>query len=429
MTSNVSFIEDSLSRRVIRLLLLLQIAAMLIVVGLSLAHLFFLALLLSILTLLMLGVTLLWLYARYREFPVIREKRELERLVLKFKKGVQTEEKNIQAAVRERARISQAEKQEIGSALVTLQKKHIENGLRLASFQETAISGVESQLKEQLATLDVLSAADITDKIAVLPGIGEAEWRALMDWRGSVLERLVATQPSELPEKQLEAIQQKAQALQGQNNANDRKARASKQMLEYELISFTERLKQLAPFTFPRYLSRSLASRSIVAAPLAFALIMTPLVSSISATTLSIVASTPVPTVSPTEMIRPARKATKTVTHPVVAAAFATDTTTHNAPPTSTFTATPLPTETTTSTPIATHTPFPTLTLQPSDTPIIPVSGVGNAGGCDPAYPGVCIPSAPPDLDCKDVPYRRFQVLAPDPHNFDRDDDGIGCES
>ncbi len=50
-------------------------------------------------------------------------------------------------------------------------------------------------------------------------------------------------------------------------------------------------------------------------------------------------------------------------------------------------------------------------------------------GDCDPAYPTVCIPSPPPDLDCKDVPYRRFQVLPPDPHNFDRDNDGIGCES
>lgn len=50
--------------------------------------------------------------------------------------------------------------------------------------------------------------------------------------------------------------------------------------------------------------------------------------------------------------------------------------------------------------------------------------------GCDPAYPGVCIPPAPPDLDCGDIPYRRFRVLAPDPHNFDgRDHDGIGCES
>jgi micrococcal nuclease len=33
------------------------------------------------------------------------------------------------------------------------------------------------------------------------------------------------------------------------------------------------------------------------------------------------------------------------------------------------------------------------------------------------------------DLDCPDVPYRRFRVVPPDPHNFDRDRDGIGCES
>lgn len=50
------------------------------------------------------------------------------------------------------------------------------------------------------------------------------------------------------------------------------------------------------------------------------------------------------------------------------------------------------------------------------------------APGCDPAYPTVCIPSPPPDLDCKDVKYRNFQVLSPDPHRFDGDKDGIGCE-
>jgi micrococcal nuclease len=50
-------------------------------------------------------------------------------------------------------------------------------------------------------------------------------------------------------------------------------------------------------------------------------------------------------------------------------------------------------------------------------------------GGCDPSYPDVCIPPPPPDLDCKDVPFRNFRVLPPDPHNFDRDKDGIGCES
>ncbi|HIK19272.1 MAG TPA: excalibur calcium-binding domain-containing protein [Leptolyngbyaceae cyanobacterium M33_DOE_097] len=47
---------------------------------------------------------------------------------------------------------------------------------------------------------------------------------------------------------------------------------------------------------------------------------------------------------------------------------------------------------------------------------------------CDRAYPNVCIPSPPPDLNCKDVSYRNFKVLQPDPHRFDRDKDGIGCE-
>lgn len=48
---------------------------------------------------------------------------------------------------------------------------------------------------------------------------------------------------------------------------------------------------------------------------------------------------------------------------------------------------------------------------------------------CDPSYPTVCIPPPPPDLDCKDIPFRRFKVLPPDPHRFDGDHDGIGCES
>jgi len=57
-----------------------------------------------------------------------------------------------------------------------------------------------------------------------------------------------------------------------------------------------------------------------------------------------------------------------------------------------------------------------------------PSSG-GNTGNCDPSYPTVCIPPPPPDLDCKDIPYKRFTVLSPDPHRFDTDGDGIGCES
>jgi hypothetical protein len=56
----------------------------------------------------------------------------------------------------------------------------------------------------------------------------------------------------------------------------------------------------------------------------------------------------------------------------------------------------------------------------------------GNAsdGNCDHrSYPNVCIRPYPPDLDCPEIQYTDFKVLPPDPHDFDREGDGIGCES
>ncbi len=53
----------------------------------------------------------------------------------------------------------------------------------------------------------------------------------------------------------------------------------------------------------------------------------------------------------------------------------------------------------------------------------------GAQAECHPAYPDTCIPPPPPDLDCGEIPDRRFTVLAPDPHGFDRDKDTVGCES
>jgi hypothetical protein len=53
----------------------------------------------------------------------------------------------------------------------------------------------------------------------------------------------------------------------------------------------------------------------------------------------------------------------------------------------------------------------------------------GGGGGCDPSYPDVCIAPYPPDLDCYDIPYQDFRVIGNDPHGFDGNDDGVGCES
>ncbi len=98
--------------------------------------------------------------------------------------------------------------------------------------------------------------------------------------------------------------------------------------------------------------------------------------------------------------------------------------------PTPTLEPTPEPTVEPTAepTPEPTVEPTPVPTAEPTSVPV-PTAEPTTAPACDPAYPDVCIPPPPPDLDCSDIPYRRFRVLPPDPHQFDRDGNGIGCES
>jgi hypothetical protein len=99
-------------------------------------------------------------------------------------------------------------------------------------------------------------------------------------------------------------------------------------------------------------------------------------------------------------------------------------------PTMSTATLTPTPTVTLTPIHSPTPTPTPTATLTPIHSPTpTPTPTAPSAQTCDSAYPDVCIPPPPPDLDCGEILYRDFRVLPPDPHGFDGNNDGIGCES
>jgi hypothetical protein len=73
--------------------------------------------------------------------------------------------------------------------------------------------------------------------------------------------------------------------------------------------------------------------------------------------------------------------------------------------------------------------PTPPNPPPPSPSPPPPSPGPN----CAASYPTVCIPPPPPDLDCDEIPYDdftvRYDVPNPDPHEFDRDRDGIGCET
>ena len=133
----------------------------------------------------------------------------------------------------------------------------------------------------------------------------------------------------------------------------------------------------------------------------------------------TIVLATPTPTPTPTpQLAGPSPTATPTPT----------PTPSPTATPTSSPTASPSPTPTSTPVTTVTATPTAPATQAPTATPL-PTATADPRAGCDPSYPTICLPPPPPDLNCGDIPYRRFQVLAPDPHGFDRDKDGIGCES
>ena len=68
--------------------------------------------------------------------------------------------------------------------------------------------------------------------------------------------------------------------------------------------------------------------------------------------------------------------------------------------------------------PTPTNTPTNTATNTPTTAP-----------NCDPAYPDFCIPPPPPDLNCADINGNNFTVLPPDPHGWDGNNDGVGCQS
>jgi len=68
----------------------------------------------------------------------------------------------------------------------------------------------------------------------------------------------------------------------------------------------------------------------------------------------------------------------------------------------------------------------------PTAAPQQPAPATPASSACDPSYPDFCIAPAPPDLNCTSAViagHKNFRVLQPDPHHFDSDKDGVGCES
>jgi hypothetical protein len=134
----------------------------------------------------------------------------------------------------------------------------------------------------------------------------------------------------------------------------------------------------------------------------------------VSDSTAGETAAAPSTTLATTSTVAP----TTTLPPTTTVAPTTTITTTTTVPPTTTIATTTTVAPTTTLAPTTTATT--TTTVAPTTTA---------AANCDSSYPDFCIPPKPPHLNCPDIGSKNFTVLQPDPHGFDRDKDGVGCES
>lgn len=134
-------------------------------------------------------------------------------------------------------------------------------------------------------------------------------------------------------------------------------------------------------------------------------------------------AVTPTPTPAPAAVGAPSSAPTTTTPAPTTTTPVPAQTTAIVAPPLA-------PATSPATAPATVPAPKTTRTTAKPPPPPRPTTTTTRAQSCHPSYPTVCIPPGPPDLDCGDIPYRRFTVLPPDPHRLDgSDNDGIGCES
>lgn len=145
-----------------------------------------------------------------------------------------------------------------------------------------------------------------------------------------------------------------------------------------------------------------------------------------SATRTPTLTRTPSATRTPTLTRTPSATRTPTLTRTPSATRTPTLTRTPSATRTPSLTATATRTPATVA--AATSTPSAVATGELTVTAAASVIATATAV-CDPAYPTICLPPPPPDLNCSDITERSFTVLAPDPHKFDRDGNGVGCES
>lgn len=251
--------DDPLARIIIRYLLAFELVALLPVVILSFTQFAFIGLCLASIVFLISAGVLVLLNFRYQAIPVVKEKRALTDRVKVVRSQIRAEDGLITKAGQIRGELATAERNELATALRTLQERYVRHGLTAARLEAARIPGVGPKLKERLAIHGIVSAADISQgRLAAIDGFGAARVQSALSWRGAVLAQLERNKPGALPPDQAESIRQKYQAKQNANNLAEQIAREKKSRFEQELAPLLPGLSAYANLTFINYLGQTL---------------------------------------------------------------------------------------------------------------------------------------------------------------------------
>jgi DNA-binding helix-hairpin-helix protein with protein kinase domain len=262
MTQKLTFEPDSISRKATRYFLLLLLGAIIAVPGLMALQFRSLALGVSLLTMVMSGTLLLWLYWRYQGTPLVTEKRELQQQAFRLREKITMVEKSLTEAKQRREHLLRKEQLGLEATLLNQQIYHIQKGLSSYIIKDESISGVGPELKELLAEAGIMTGLDVSDEtISQILGFDAAKREVLMNWRSLLHAQLDATKPGKLPDYQLEYIQKKFDRLHARNDEKEQAITNTQQQFNAELDVIQQRLDQLATITFWGYLRYALSLR------------------------------------------------------------------------------------------------------------------------------------------------------------------------
>ncbi|HEY2252674.1 MAG TPA: hypothetical protein VGH74_16485, partial [Planctomycetaceae bacterium] len=129
-----------------------------------------------------------------------REIRELEDRELDALDEIGWQMQKVAAATTQKLNQSHVDEQaELAGTLTQMREKFIADYLRQHMLEGAAIEGIGPKLKERLQAAGILSAADISQQIRYIEGIGESKARQLEDWAELHGRQGEALAPTELP--------------------------------------------------------------------------------------------------------------------------------------------------------------------------------------------------------------------------------------